>query len=635
MALVLRAVTDDAWAVAHSTLAVREAGEQLLEPAGRALSEEQGVLSVSGRVARAGDGWVFASARSDDAHVTLQLLDGPPPPGPVEAGAVAVETPHLSTSGRVGLDALVAVSGGAELALDGPGGYRLRVHRAPLDGDEPERWTLSFWRDADPASGPVWLAVPPVVARDDAREARNAWRSVLPYDAVELLDPLQQAGTPMTRADLDGWWRRHGRTASFLDEPLLPAPRTLTTGFDDVDAARADGQRGYRDEQREQWRDLAAQLRLPTPTSRAEVLPLLVACGLLERDPEGALRLAAAPPEPGGVLALPPEVRTSLERQRRWSAHAELAADVEAVVLWAGGTLEVPLTELAARLLADPEQVAGALRFAAREGRLTGDLAAGAVWLLTAVVQDEPDLWDEAWVGDATWADDGSDDGTDVAELVSTTSAELTYEAVWLDTDDETASTYGDEVSSSRRRSAPLPTGPAPAHGVIVDGDLWLPAGDGRLRRVPVGDDGVERAVATPHGWLLSGLLRTVLVAGDGVLHELGDPEQVVVRPGGQQAALLRAEYGRRSSSFGVDVVDLATRALTAVPWRDDRRVEDVAWQPDGTLALTAENDPDDPATDGLVLSGGRAARPSRPVLSCGACTTTGCAPGRTPTGST
>lgn len=123
---VLRSVTVEEFFVDVGTLVVRDQG-QAVDDAGAGLEEDRTSLSVTGRVALAGAGWLHAHARSGAAQVTLELLDRAPDEADVQGGWL-METPYLSSSGRVALDSLVPSADGAGLDLGSSGRFRVRVH---------------------------------------------------------------------------------------------------------------------------------------------------------------------------------------------------------------------------------------------------------------------------------------------------------------------------------------------------------------------------------------------------------------------------------------------------------------------------------------------------------------------------
>lgn len=572
---VTRSATDPEFLVDYSTLVVRDSGPGTGEDDER-LAEDAATLSVTGRLAVAGQGWLCAQTRADYLHVVLELHDAPPSPEPAAQGVELMETPYLSSSGAVALDSLVSMAGSTVLQLDEPGLYRVRVRKEP--DPELERWRLSFWRETGESQPPRWYALAPV--RDDGATATRSWRSVLPYEAVELLEPLQsEPGASLTVEEYAEFWRRHGRRRDYLDDVLLPDRAPRTTGFPDLDVSLSQSRDQYDDERRATWTNLAHQLGIRLPRTRGDLLELLLAAGLLTRTDRGAYALVPDPPHPRDVLHLPEQHVGREERQQRQRLHGDLAADVERVVLWSPGrTHRTTLPELAERLLTTPARVRAALEYAQQTQHVVveGDPAApGAPLVLTL-----PDTVPRD--GDGGYADVGSGDDDVTVRYVE---------------DDVTVRYVGD----ARPRQEALRDGPPPEWGVVVDGDLWRWTG-GRASRARLDDPWCDQALRTAAGTLLLHAGAARLVDDEGSVHDLGQLGPVALDRRGRLLAGVEARYGRRRSTFRLHAVDLTTRERVTMPWPADRLIREVAFdEADGSITFRAEPDADDPASDDVL----------------------------------
>lgn len=221
--------------------------------------------------------------------------------------------------------------------LPAAGAYRVRAARRQLaEDDADDLWLLRFW-PAEP-SPPRWFrrraaAVPP---------PDPGWRTLFGYGVTDLLWGLWAArddtgGT--TTAALLRWGEQHGRSTTWLDEPL-PAP-----GPHELDPA-----------------DVARQVGCPVPATLGGMLDLFVAAGVLADD--GGYREPSVTPNPEDVLELPVERRSRLIEQRDLDRFRSFAADLVSVVMW-GGT-EQTLAGLAERTLVAREDVRATLEWAAR-----------------------------------------------------------------------------------------------------------------------------------------------------------------------------------------------------------------------------------------------------------------------------
>ena len=205
---------------------------------------------------------------------------------------------------------------------------------------------------------PRWLARGEPAAGDQG----SGWEEVLDYDVCTVLwgaqlaaeehpDGASAAEVAAARPPYSGGHSAGTRPGDPVWEPVPPTPELL------ADRERRERELG----------EIAAQLGAPAPATVAEVLPLLVQAGLLTADgADGELRYrpVAEPPRVQDVLTLPAGQLAELERRDAFYRYAALAADLVAVALWTPGGSVGTVPDLAERLLASPEQVRAALRYA-------------------------------------------------------------------------------------------------------------------------------------------------------------------------------------------------------------------------------------------------------------------------------
>jgi hypothetical protein len=271
------------------TLMIRDtwgSSDRTEPPPGTALLNEHATdAQPCGTITRAGNGWLEAGAGDGDRRVRLESHDTPPDP----AGDWddLVETPFRSSTGEI---CLTQVTGGAtepDLRLSGPGLHRVRVARRGAD------WLIQFWPVPEPAEPPRWLA-----RRDPvAWPADPGWGHLLGYEVRDLTTVVSAAGNGngATVTEIAEWGTRHSRAEGWLDDPAWPSPPApLPSGHPDVDVAAAAQHRNSLAQQAKQQaqRDaIAAQLGVPAPRTRRELLSLLLATGTLI-DESGRLRVA-------------------------------------------------------------------------------------------------------------------------------------------------------------------------------------------------------------------------------------------------------------------------------------------------------------------------------------------------------
>src|SRR6266540_146109 len=289
---LLRTFENDEYLPEFGTVVLRDTfdpdARAALPPVGEMLGELATDALPGGSIARAGAGWLQASA-GDGYHVVRLEAHDRAPADDRGAWEDVVETPYRSSIGSVGLAHMTSGPWNADLDLAGPGVYRVRVARRPAaeDGDV---WRLQFWPTPAAVEPPRWLAR----HRPATRGGRSGWDEVLGYEATELAFMVRAtaAGQPdgVTVARLQAWGTQHARSPGWLDEPLWRAPPTpLPTGHADLDA-HAEDRRRY--------------------------------------------GFVAQPRRGQEVLRLAPERVAMLERQDAMQRYVWLAADVAAVVMW-------------------------------------------------------------------------------------------------------------------------------------------------------------------------------------------------------------------------------------------------------------------------------------------------------------
>lgn len=314
-----------------------------------------------GTIVRTGDSWLYASAGDGPCVVRIEAHAGPPD-GEGEWDDL-VEIPYRSATGAVGLTTITDGAADEHVRLGEPGLYRVRVaHRElPVSDELPDSeddleptdlWQLDFW-PADGLEAPRWIRRKrPPVGRVDP-----GWRSLLPYDVCLVGELVSWNGGAdgMSVDELREWGLEHGRSEQWLDEP--PFASSPRSGWPELG-------------------EICAQVGLGEPPSRRDVLPLMVALGVLSFDGTRYARVER-PPRAQDVLRLPDDVVRWLEGSQAVNQFTGFAADLVSVVEWGGAGLSV--AELAARTLAGEADVEAALQYAVRRKLLRG--SAGALEL--------------------------------------------------------------------------------------------------------------------------------------------------------------------------------------------------------------------------------------------------------------
>jgi hypothetical protein len=480
----------------------------------------------SGTIARAGNGWLEGAAGDRSQRVRLEYHDEPPADDHGGWDDV-VETPYRSRTGAVCLTTVTGAGERADLTLGGPGTYRVRVTRR-YDEEQGDRWRLRFW-PAEPEP-PRWLARrDPVVRQGD-----SGWQDVLGFAAEELTWIVSAAAGDgwSTMNQVREWGVQHARPAGWLDEPLWPHPmRPLTTGHPDLDASarqRHASAVADQEQRRSAAAGVAAQVGAPAPTTRRELVAVLVAAGVLRTDGPDRYRPAEEPPRAQDVLTLPPEQVAALNR-RQAQRYRGFATDILWTALWSRqNPFTVTVPALAERLLATPADVRATLEFIATE-RLTTVTGDGPVSI--AVLPKRPP---------------------------------------------STVDTPRPAVA--RRAARPVAVesapGPPPRAGVVTGAGevvVWRAGEPVVLARL----DGKAplRAVESAHGILVLGPGEpNLLVRPDGGVEPLGDElsHHVALSSDGRHLAIPEQRYGRWPR-HRLHLVDLAGGSRQTMPWDESQ----------------------------------------------------------------
>ncbi|KAB8191846.1 hypothetical protein FH608_028225 [Nonomuraea phyllanthi] len=303
----------------------------------------------SGTIAKAGDGWLQTSSRDGRHRVRLEAHHAPPPLD--DRWDDVVETPYHAGTGAVVLTSVMSsdLYTDTPLELGAPGLYRVRVscRRTPpelpgFEASEGDLWRMQFW----PATlePPRWLAR----SRPAVRPASTGWRRCLGLPGQEVLYAVQLASA----------------TGEATEDRVAAAYQPWSSGSG-----------GWGSPLSEDLSDFAAQLGVPAPTTRLDLLPLLVAAGLLIAETAGGLtrfRLAPEPPRAEEVLDLPADQAAMIRRQDDHKRHTCFAADLAALAVWSpGGVVTATPEELAGRFLATAEEIRETIRYGVERGLLS------------------------------------------------------------------------------------------------------------------------------------------------------------------------------------------------------------------------------------------------------------------------
>ncbi|MFG1710494.1 DUF6042 family protein [Nonomuraea sp. M3C6] len=113
--------------------------------------------------------------------------------------------------------------------------------------------------------------------------------------------------------------------------------------------------------------EIAVQVGVPAPTTRRELLQLLVTAGQViaetTSDEVTRYRRSTKPPRAEEVLRLPTGQVAMIRRQDAFHRYTSFAADLAAVAVWSPGcTVSATLGELSRQLLAAEEEICEAWR---------------------------------------------------------------------------------------------------------------------------------------------------------------------------------------------------------------------------------------------------------------------------------
>ncbi|MGP3918245.1 DUF6042 family protein [Nonomuraea sp. 10N515B] len=334
----------------YGTIVVRDTWDE--EPVAETdlplLDEHDLDAQPSGTIAKAGAGWLQASSRDGRHRVRLEAHGAPPP---LDHGwDDVVETPYHAGTGAVVLTSVMSsdLYVDTPLELDAPGLYRVRVscRRTPpeipgFEASEGDLWRMQFW----PAGlePPRWLAR----SRPAVRPASTGWRRCLGLPGQEVLYAVQLASA----------------TGEATEDRIAAAYQPWSSGSGGWNSP-IDDLSGF-----------AAQLGLPAPATRPDLLPLLVAAGLLSTETASGVtrfHLAPDPPRAEEVLDLPADQVAMIRRQDDRQRHTSFAADLAALAVWSpGGAVTATPEELAGPLLATAEDIRDTIRYGVERGLLS------------------------------------------------------------------------------------------------------------------------------------------------------------------------------------------------------------------------------------------------------------------------
>ncbi|MGN9843507.1 DUF6042 family protein [Nonomuraea sp. H19] len=305
-----------------------------------------------GTIAKAGDGWLQASARDARHHVRLEAQNGPPPLD--DAWHDVVETPYHANTGAIMLTTVLSSNQYADkpLKLGMPGMYRVRIscRRTPpeipgFEASQGDLWRMQFWATPGPPQPPQWLARSRPAVQPPAC---TGWRAVLGLACEEVLYAVQLAAA----------------TGEATGERIAAAYQPWSSSSGEWSSALSEDLSEY-----------AAQLGVPAPTTRRELLWLLVAAGLVIAETSGEVTrygLSTSPPHVEEVLRLPDEEVAMIRRQDAFHRYTSFAADLAAVAVWTpGSTVSATPGELSSQLLATEEEIHEAIRYGADRGLLS------------------------------------------------------------------------------------------------------------------------------------------------------------------------------------------------------------------------------------------------------------------------
>jgi hypothetical protein len=622
MALV-RGFEDHEYWPEYSTFLLRDTapGGPARVVVGELLAEYAVDTQPCGSVARAGDGWLDGQA--PDAHHTVRLEahDSEPEPD-AAAWADVMETP-LASGGTMALSMVTGGSHGDPFRLGQPGLYRARFCRRPAE--ERNSYLVQFWPVDAPPDPPRWIAR----SRPFVEKSGDGWAEVLGWKVWELIGAVRQAavGDRATVKDVAAWALRHHRPESWLSEPLSPTPppngvpagRPTATG--PADPVRGAGP----DATRQRVVDLAEaarQLGTAPPVTRADLLPLLAAAGLLSAGADTtdgpAYRVVERPRPVWEVLRLPDEQLAAIRRGDAHRRYCYAVSDVISLLLWAheGGTT-VTLGWLADRLLTSPPTVRDIIDFAIETGKLNASPESDAPEPDTSE-PERPNGHDGARESGGPPRPDDPD-GLDTPlrlsvpprqppparppQVATSTPGQVSAAAgAWrlgavlgarkaaaVKPAKASARATGARMSAVKpttarpmvakpmvARSQPSqpapPAGAPPRAGVVGrNGELVLWRDGQPVVHAAWPESHVSAALQSRYGTVLLASTQAVLFDHDGQPHRLGTDLgwRAAIDPTGQRLALVETHIGRRSRGR-LHLFDLGDRSRQTMPWPED-----------------------------------------------------------------
>lgn len=333
----------------------------------------------------------------------------------------------------------------------------------------------------------------------------------------------------------------------------------LTTGHPDQDAFEAQLHAELLAERAERERalaEMAARFAVPAPVTVGDVLPLFARLGLLtvRRDGDEVRYLVPAEqPHVRDVLDLPAQRLAAIDEQQMFHRYCAPATDLVAVAMWTPAGRVGTVADLARRVLMQTSDVRAALGYARLQQllRVDGDGASPAD--------------DDAGQLTLTVLPRSAQEPADQPRLEVPGFADVPHVIEPISPVDSDA--VGKEYAQ----------GPPPRAGIVTTSGTLVIWRDGDAEVLAGVSGDVQRAVATPHGVVVLGLSRCVLVGPDGRAEVLATNINCrgAVSADGRYLALAQARYGRRPT-FSLRVIDLADRSPQILQWPENPMVAGV-----------------------------------------------------------
>ncbi len=541
--------------------------------------------SSTGTIARSGPGWLQTSAEDTYNRVRLEVHGGPPPDDHGAWQAV-VDVPYRSQTGWVALAGIMTSPRKPQLQLGEPGMYVVRVSmrearshdqgQSQGPSNDGQVWLLRFWPQANVTELPRWL----VRNQAPTYTLHSIWDDALGWPAEHLAHKFRfaieaRSDHTVTLDQIDAVGRAWGEPPGWLDRPIWPerppARPLPPTGHPDLDAQRVNQRAAAgpgRDEDAEQLAAAATQLKVAVPRTPREVIPLLVAAGIIQPADGGARYQLGDPGPVDKRLRIPPERLAQMKRVESMRRYQSLCADLLSVVFWAPHSpATFTVAALATRLAARPQEVRETLGYASERGWLTieGD-ASNPTTTLSLTLHADRDGWDRR-----------PSEGR-VRYVAAGAHAITSFDAV------PAAAPPGSGTSGVRVHIGlappPRPTGlmalalGAPPRAGFVDYRghvvVWR---DGKRVELtaPGGQRTGRRAYETAFGTLMANQGGLQLVHPDGRADTLTPDKSrdLAVSEDGHKVAYIESHIGRRSS-HRLHLLDLASGRREDVPLPDD-----------------------------------------------------------------